>query len=91
MSSINNMYLLKRINTQKDILYYRKDNKKPIIKKKSVFKINSTIQEGRKDIYISNSIKEQIALTYDLILKNRKELNTLKKDTKTLNPSTDEG
>ena len=90
MSSINNMYLLKRINTQKDILYYRKDNKKPIIKKKSVFKINSTIQEGRKDIYISNSIKEQIALTYDLILKNRKELNTLKEDKKILNPSTDE-
>ena len=90
MSSINNMYLLRRINTQKDILNYRKDNKKPIIKKKSVFKINSTIQEGRKDIYISNSIKEQIALTYDLILKNRKELNTLKEDKKILNPSTDE-
>ena len=90
MSSINNMYLLRKINTQKDILYYRKDNKKPKKKKKSVFKINSTIQEGRKNIYISNSIKEQIALTYDLILKNRKELNTLKEDKKILNPSTDE-
>ena len=90
MSSNNNLHILRKINTQKDILYYRNDKKKTKIKKKSVFKINSTIQEGRKDIYISDSIKEQISLTYDLILKNRKELNSLKEDKKILNPSQDE-
>ena len=90
MSSNNNLHILRKTNTQKDILYYRNDKKKTKIKKKSVFKINSTIQEGRKDIYISDSIKEQISLTYDLILKNRKELNSLKEDKKILNPSQDE-
>ena len=90
MSSNNNLHILRKINTQKDLLYYRNDKKKTKIKKKSVFKINSTIQEGRKDIYISDSIKEQISLTYDLILKNRKELNSLKEDKKILNPSQDE-
>jgi len=72
MSSNNNLHILRKTNTQKDLLYYRNDKKKTKIKKKSVFKINSTIQEGRKDIYISDSIKEQISLTYDLILKNSK-------------------
>ena len=90
MSSNNNLHILRKTNTQKDLLYYRNDKKKTKIKKKSVFKINSTIQEGRKDIYISDSIKEQISLTYDLILKNRKELNSLKEDKKILNPSQDE-
>ena len=90
MSSNNNLHILRKTNTQKDLLYYRNDKKKTKIKKKSVFKINSTIQEGRKDIYISVSIKEQISLTYDLILKNRKELNSLKEDKKILNPSQDE-
>ena len=90
MSSNNNLHILRKINTQKDLLYYRNDKKKTKIKKKSVFKINSTIQEGRKDIYISDSIKEQVSLTYDLILKNRKELNSLKEDKKILNPSQDE-
>ena len=89
MSSNNNLHILRKTNTQKDLLYYRNDKKKTKIKKKSVFKINSTIQEGRKDIYISDSIKEQISLTYDLILKNRKELNSLKEDKKILNPSQD--
>ena len=90
MSSNKNSHILRKTNTQKDLLYYRNDKKKTKIKKKSVFKINSTIQEGRKDIYISDSIKEQISLTYDLILKNRKELNSLKEDKKILNPSQDE-
>ena len=90
MSSNNNLHILRKTNTQKDLLYYRNDKKKTKIKKKSVFKINSTIQEGRKDIYISDSIKEQISLTYDLILKNRIELNSLKEDKKILNPSQDE-
>ena len=90
MSSNNNLHILRKTNTQKDLLYYRNDKKKTKIKKKSVFKINSTIQEGRKDIYISDSMKEQISLTYDLILKNRKELNSLKEDKKILNPSQDE-
>ena len=62
MSSNNNLHILRKTNTQKDILYYRNDKKKTKIKKKSVFKINSTIQEGRKDIYISDSIKEQISI-----------------------------
>ena len=90
MSFNKNSHILRKTNTQKDLLYYRNDKKKTKIKKKSVFKINSTIQEGRKDIYISDSIKEQISLTYDLILKNRKELNSLKEDKKILNPSQDE-
>ena len=90
MSTNNNKHIIRKVNTQKDILNYRNENKKTKIKKKSVFKINSTIQEGRKDIYISSSLKEQISLTYDLILKNRKELNSLKEDKKILNPSTDE-
>ena len=62
MSSNNNLHILRKTNTQKDLLYYRNDKKKTKIKKKSVFKINSTIQEGRKDIYISDSIKEQISI-----------------------------
>ena len=106
MSSNSTIHILRKVNTQKDIgqhldidnnnyrgdkiLYSRHDNKKSKIKKKSVFKINSTIQEGRKEIYTSYSIKEQISLTYDLILKNRKELISFKEDNKILNPSTDE-
>ena len=105
MSSNNTIHILRKVNTQKDIgqymdidnnnyrgdkiLYSRHDNKKSKIKKKSVFKINSTIQEGRKEIYTSYSIKEQISLTYDLILRNRKELISFKEDNKILNPSTD--
>ena len=106
MSSNSTIHILRKVNTQKDIgqymdidnnnyrgdkiLYSRHDNKKSKIKKKSVFKINSTIQEGRKEIYTSYSIKEQISLTYDLILRNRKELISFKEDNKILNPSTDE-
>ena len=66
------------------------DNKKGKILQKSLFKISSTIQEGRKEIFKSTNIKKQIALCYDLILRNRKELNILKEDKKLLNPTLDE-
>ena len=66
------------------------ENKKSKIKQKALFKISSTIQEGRKNIYKSTNIKKQISLCYDLILRNRKELKTLSEDKKLLNPSTDE-
>ena len=90
MSSNNNAHALKKLNTQKDILMCLTDHKKSKYKKKSVFKINSKIQEGRKEIYTSKSIKEQISLTYDLILKNRKELNLLKEEKRLMNPTTEE-
>ena len=66
------------------------DNKKSKIKQRSLFKISSTIQEGRKGIYRSTNIKEQISLCYDLILRNRKELKALKEEKKLLNPTLDE-
>ena len=58
------------------------DNKKGKILQKSLFKISSTIQEGRRDIYESTNIKEQISFCYDLILRNRKEIQILKEDKK---------
>ena len=66
------------------------DNKKGKLTKKCLFKISSTIQEGRKDIYESTNIKEQISLCYDLILRNRKEIQILKEERKLLNPNSDE-
>ena len=51
MSFNKNSHILRKTNTQKDLLYYRNDKKKTKIKKKSVFKINSTIQEGRKLLF----------------------------------------
>ena len=66
------------------------DNKKDKIKQKSLFKISSAIEDGRKAIYSSTNIKEQISLCYDLILKNKKELHVLKEDKKLLNPTLDE-
>ena len=64
--------------------------KKGKIKQKSLFKISSTIQENRKDIYYSHSIKEQINLCYNLIIKNRKELKILTEEKKLLNPAQEE-
>ena len=74
-----------------DIHQTHTDNIRKKIKQKSLFKISSTIQDGRKDIYKSNSIKDQINLCYNLILRNRKELINLNDDKKILNPTVDEG
>ena len=52
--------------------------------------MSSTIQEGRKQIYESENIKEQISLCYDLILRNKKEIKILNEEKKISNPSTDE-
>ena len=57
-------------------------------KRKNTSKINSTLQENRKDIYISQSLKVKISLGYKLILKNRKELINLREENKLDNPST---
>ena len=73
-----------------DLLQTHKENKITKINKKSLFKISSTIIEGRKNIYYSNSIKEQISLCYDLILRNREEIKTLIEDKKLSNPTTNE-
>ena len=57
--------------------------------KKKMLKLNSTLQEKRKEIYNSASLKTKISLCYKLILKNRKELISLSEDNKLENPSTD--
>ena len=79
--------LIKNLDSGKSCLT---DNKKGKLTKKCLFKISSTIQEGRKDIYESTNIKEQISLCYDLILRNRKEIQILKEERKLLNPNSDE-
>ena len=66
------------------------ENKKGKIKQKSLFKVSSTIQEARKDIFKSKDIKEQISICYDLILRNRKEITSLSEEKKLLNPLSDE-
>ena len=58
-------------------------------KQKNVLKINSTIQENRKDIYLETTLKNKISLCYKLILKNRKELISLRQEGKLSNPATD--
>ena len=78
------------LGNEEDIKPCLTDNKKGKIKQKSLFKISSTIQEGRRDIYESTNIKEQISFCYDLILRNRKEIQILKEDKKLLNPALDE-
>ena len=84
--------ILERSYAKEDesILRSHTENKVYKINKKSLFKISSTIIEGRQKIYYSNSIKEQISLCYDLILRNRDEINALIEETKLSNPTTDE-
>lgn len=76
-------------NKDESISHISVDYRKGKNKQKNVIKFNSTIQENRKDIYSSQTLKNKISLCYKLILKNRKELITLIQDNKLENPSTD--
>ena len=90
--SSQTLYILDRSYTKEDesILRTHTENKVYKINQKSLFKISSTILEERKKIYYSKSIKEQISLCYNLILRNREEIKTLMEEKKLSNPSTDE-
>ena len=87
----SNMEILEEKSKEEELITHSNtDNKKQKIKQKALFKVSSTIQEDRKDIYESKSIKEQINLCYNLIIKNRKELKVLLEEKKLLNPTVDE-
>ena len=75
-------------NKDESLGYISMDYRKVKNKRKSIKKINSTLQGNRKDIYISQSLKVKISLCYKLILKNRKELINLREENKLDNPST---
>ena len=76
------------INKDESMSHISMDYRKAKCKQK-ILKINSTIQETRKEIYKSSSLKNKISLCYNLILKNRKELISLSESNKLENPSTD--
>ena len=65
------------------------DYRKGKSRQKNIIKFNSTLQEKRKEIYLTPLLNDKISLCYKLILKNRKELITLKEENKLENPSTD--
>ena len=74
-------------NKDESVSHISMDYRKLKNKRKNTIKINSTLQENRKDIYISQSLKVKISLCYKLILKNRKELINLTEEDKLDNPS----
>ena len=90
--SSQTIYILDKSDIKEDesILHSHNENKAYKINQKSLFKISSTIIEGRQKIYNSHSIKEQISLCYDLILRNREEIKNLIEAQKLSNPTTDE-
>ena len=65
------------------------DYRKAKAKQKSALKINSTFQKNRKEIYLSTSLGNKISLCYKLIIKNRKELTSLREENKLLDPAID--
>ena len=68
---------------------FRKGKTKQKIEK-NILKINSTLQENRKEIYLTQTLENKISLCYKLILKNRKEVISLTQENKISNPINDE-
>ena len=87
---IDNSINIKESNAKDESMsHISTDYRKGKVKQKKLFIINSTIQEKRKEIYKSSSLKNKITLCYKLILKNRNELISLIDDNKLGNPSND--
>ena len=91
LNHLRESHLNLRDNNSKDgnISHLSMDYRKAKSKQKNVIKFNSTIQGKRKDIYLEPLLINKISLCYKLILKNKKELITMKEDNKLGNPSTD--
>ena len=84
LNHLRESHLNLRENSSKDgnISHLSMDYRKAKSKQKNIIKLNSTIQRKRKDIYLEPLLNNKISLCYKLILKNKKELITLKEDNK---------
>ena len=80
---IDNSINIKESNAKDESMsHISTDYRKGKVKQKKLFIINSTIQEKRKEIYKSSSLKNEIMKCYKLILKNQKKLIYLINDNK---------
>ena len=81
--------LRRSIAKDESLSHISMDYRKGRSKIKKILILDSTLQEKRKEIYKSSTLKNKIALCYKLILKNRKELIYLSEDNKLGNPAND--
>jgi hypothetical protein len=81
--------LRRSIAKDESLSHISMDYRKGRSKIKKILILDSTLQEKRKEIYKSSTLKNKIAMCYKLILKNRKELIYLSEDNKLGNPAND--